>query len=453
MLRNVYASHLRDCLLFVLSVGTLSVLSGCTGVVFQDGRHGKYQNAQGERRLQTLGGSRVSAEESVADRQGEKKPKSIQDALDAPSAFLPYYEQLNDAEKQVYALIYDAYLSHRTSVEYPFVLPNLPPVVWAVMNDHPDLFWMRQDHKSTVTEWEDGSVSTLVELRYFEFDKPVDVVQKEIEREVARWFPNINKYKTDFEKEKYIHDQIILNTTYDREPDYRQSIYSVFINKKAVCEGYARAMQYAMLRYGLRARYIPGEKGKEGHSWTQVIIDGKCYNVDVTDDVLKPSVDKNIREKMPAYFKFNLTDAELRQLGYVRDSDLGKDIALSVCGTEEFSFEETFGPEALQEVYSKYMDIPPHHVVRTREQHDAVMREAGLNAKQAHYRVHEIVTGKALMREIYNLDAAKNKRGYVDEVWQTRFDNYRHHRSSVSYVDVTKVSFLAFSDEYYDNGK
>jgi hypothetical protein len=421
-------------------------MTACSGVSFQDNRHSKYQNARRNPRLEPIAhkGAEAESPSTAPGNMAQTAPAHDE------NAFLPYYDQLDDAEKHVYNLVYDAYMTGETTVEFPFTIDETSRPVWSVMNDHPEIFWMRQDHQSVVTDFGNGTYKTTLKLRYEDFGRPIADIQDEIEDVIHAWFPNIHHYQTPYEIEKYIHDQIIIHTDYTDHANYRHSIYSVFIDKKALCEGYARAFQYILLRSGIDAVYIPGTNKGEGHSWVQVYIDGACYNVDVTDDVLKPDSARGNKSKMPAYFKFNLTDEEIRQIGYLRDSDADpKEVKLPVCNSKPFSFENTFGNYALQEVYGQYLHLPRHHVVGTREQHNEIMLEAGKSANSAQYRVFEIVTSPSLMRELYNLDSKANAKGYYDALWKTKFNQYEHHRSAVSYTEVTKTSSLAYFDEFY----
>lgn len=67
-----------------------------------------------------------------------------------------------------------------------------------------------------------------------------------------------------------------------------RSLEGVLIHGRAVCAGYALALEQCLKYVGIDAKYISGmaEVGEEsgGHAWNQVCIDGKWYNADLTWD-------------------------------------------------------------------------------------------------------------------------------------------------------------------------
>ena len=92
------------------------------------------------------------------------------------------------------------------------------------------------------------------------------------------------------------YDTIALNkedvegTLEANEIDRIRSICGVFIDGKAVCAGYAKAMQFLLQKCGIEAAYAAGEICKEngtfggGHAWNIVKIDGDYYYLDTTWD-------------------------------------------------------------------------------------------------------------------------------------------------------------------------
>ena len=64
----------------------------------------------------------------------------------------------------------------------------------------------------------------------------------------------------------------------------------MFLDGKAVCEGYARAMQYLLQKCGIECAetvgYIRKESGEKGepHAWNILKIDGDYYHLDTTWD-------------------------------------------------------------------------------------------------------------------------------------------------------------------------
>ena len=122
------------------------------------------------------------------------------------------------------------------------------------------------------------------------------------------------KYSTDYEREKAVHDWIVLNAEYDYDKycngtleswDYRP--YGIFIMKTGVCQAYAEAFELCMLMMDIDCRVVTGKGNGGGHAWNAVKLDGEWYQVDVTWDDPVPD------EKGRVYYSyFNITDAMMK---------------------------------------------------------------------------------------------------------------------------------------------
>jgi len=100
----------------------------------------------------------------------------------------------------------------------------------------------------------------------------------------------------DFEKIKAIHDWMVNYAEYDKDNYYAgtvpQSDYTAegfFENRKAVCDGYAKAFLIMATRAGFEAIRVegtasPAPGSNDSHAWNQVKANGKWYNIDVTWD-------------------------------------------------------------------------------------------------------------------------------------------------------------------------
>lgn len=91
------------------------------------------------------------------------------------------------------------------------------------------------------------------------------------------------------------------------------SEYGVFVNKTAVCEGYARAFDLCMRLLGIQDIIVTGtaDNGQTSgsHAWNAVCLDGNWYQVDVTWDDPITSDGSDV----VSYSYFNVTDSVMRK--------------------------------------------------------------------------------------------------------------------------------------------
>ncbi len=96
---------------------------------------------------------------------------------------------------------------------------------------------------------------------------------------------------TDWDKVKYFHDYIILNTTYDLNAPNPYSIYGALIEGRAVCEGYAKSFSYLASKVGIETILVTGYAGTEKHMWNMVKLGNNWYHIDLTWDDPVTSLD------------------------------------------------------------------------------------------------------------------------------------------------------------------
>lgn len=92
---------------------------------------------------------------------------------------------------------------------------------------------------------------------------------------------------TELEKEIAVVTYLINNCTYDYDafnsgrldPDNHSEV-GVFLNNRAVCQGYSEACQHLLTSVGIESYIVTSSK--LNHQWNIVKIDGKYYQLDVT---------------------------------------------------------------------------------------------------------------------------------------------------------------------------
>ncbi len=230
--------------------------------------------------------------------------------------FYPYYHMLNDNEKELYRQIYaNAYaMRERFKPCVSVYSVNVGRVVEAVYNDNPILFWVETSYGCKY-----GADGTVVEisLQYNETVKKADQSKDKFFERAEEILSVARTLKTDYDKEKYVHDKLVSKVTYAAEAPMNQTAYSALVNGQTVCAGYARAFQYLMQQLGIPCYYCRGYSG-ENHAWNIIRLYGEYYNVDVTWDDTVPST----------YDYFNKNDADFAQTHIRRSSS----VKLPACG-------------------------------------------------------------------------------------------------------------------------
>lgn len=103
---------------------------------------------------------------------------------------------------------------------------------------------------------------------------------------------------SDYEKVVYFHDYLISHTVYGfLDADMEEESYTAFgalTQGKAVCNGYAEAMELLLLCSNVESYMVVGSADGESHAWNIVKIDGEWYHVDATWDDPLPDMQEKI---------------------------------------------------------------------------------------------------------------------------------------------------------------
>lgn len=152
-----------------------------------------------------------------------------------------------------------------------------------VLDDHPELFYVEG---YSYTKYTRGNKTVAIEFTgtYNQDEDTVYTRKQEIEAAVTEVLKGVGQLEEDYEKIKYVYEFLIENTDYNLESEDNQNIYSVFVNRSSVCQGYAKAFQYLMYRLDVECALVQGKVTRtgEGHAWNLVRSAGAYYYVDAT---------------------------------------------------------------------------------------------------------------------------------------------------------------------------
>lgn len=239
------------------------------------------------------------------------------------------YGLLSDAEKQLYDRVVDAMSGHEPKVAdtagFGIGKDRFAAIMSYISYDHPEIFWFANYKYSYSLE---TSVVNDIDLLYNMTKEEAAKRQEQIDLSIGAFLSCVTDEMSDFEVVLKIYENIIKLIDYDtiglerqkREraksdeedlrPDDLRSIYGVFVNKKAVCAGYARATQYLLNMLGIECAYYSNGE----HAWNIVRLEGDYYHLDTTwGDSSNTKPDKNVSDDI-SYDCFCITTEELSRL-------------------------------------------------------------------------------------------------------------------------------------------
>ncbi|MFL0249104.1 transglutaminase domain-containing protein [Clostridium neuense] len=154
----------------------------------------------------------------------------------------------------------------------------------------------------------DGDFNISLKYTYVESKDQVDYVETQVKQILSQI---IKPGMSDLQKEKAIHDYIVLNVAYDESaPDVNltYSDYNAITKHVAVCEGYALLAYRMLTDSNIEARIVVSDNSENevGHAWNMVKINGNWYHLDCTFDDPVPDVKGRVE-----YDYFNKTDSEI----------------------------------------------------------------------------------------------------------------------------------------------
>lgn len=192
------------------------------------------------------------------------------------------YHTLDESGRRLYLELLDILTERQENITISTTnIEQLNHVFTCVMHDHPELFFV-DGYQYTKYTVGDRITSISFFGTYSMTEEEIAHSQKEIDKYVDVCFKGMPQTEDEYSKVKYLYEYLIHQTEYDREAPNNQNICSVFIGKRSVCQGYAKALQYLMQKAGMVSTLVTGYTQQEGHAWNLVRINGAYYYVDTT---------------------------------------------------------------------------------------------------------------------------------------------------------------------------
>ena len=193
------------------------------------------------------------------------------------------YGTLSQEERRIYRVIYTTMFDFGEKVPLPSLDADMIDKAFTcVLTDNPELFYVKG--YNLIRYERGGRVEKMAISGLYTMTGDDSVVHQErAEAYVNTCLAGMPQTDDDYEKIKYLYEYIIKSTEYDLDAENGQNYLSVFENGRSVCQGYATAMQYLMIRSGLFCTLVRGiTNSGENHAWNLVKSNGDYYYVDVT---------------------------------------------------------------------------------------------------------------------------------------------------------------------------
>ena len=197
-----------------------------------------------------------------------------------------YYSKMNKVQQAAYHAIRQGLLEISDSIQIPGMeAEELYNVFFRLRLDHPEIFW------ATGYKYKYYSDSpNFIFIPEYLFDKnKIKEHQKALKSRVEKLIRPV-KDKSEWEKEKYVHDFICENVHYDKlKKPYSHEIIGPLGQGVGVCEGIAKSVKVLCDALGIWCMIaVCGNNPEKGikyrHTWNIVKIGGKYYHLDVTFD-------------------------------------------------------------------------------------------------------------------------------------------------------------------------
>lgn len=236
---------------------------------------------------------------------------------------------------------------------------DIDRIFQCVLNDHPELFYVEG---YSYVKYRRGDKVTAIEFSgTYSMDRETALSRRqEIEKAAEEILAGISPEASEYDKVKYVYDTIITATDYELQAQDNQNIYSVLVNHRSVCQGYAKTAQYLLNRLGVECTLVLGTVGDgEGHAWNLVKVDGSYYYMDTTwgdASYQLGEAGEAAGVGMPAisYDYLNITTEEL-----LRTHTIGGDVPMPVCTAKEANYyvrEEALFESVDSELLRRFFD-------------------------------------------------------------------------------------------------
>lgn len=194
-----------------------------------------------------------------------------------------YFDHLDSSYNEIYRELYSRLSNREDSGDlYAQVsADDFWKAYFAVLADHPELFWVGSSAQTVVSNLTGKVVSYQIESTVPEDQR--DEMKQQLDAAADACIAQTDETWSDYGRIKSVYEYLINQVEYDVNAPSSQCAQSALLYHKSVCAGYAKAFQYILHRMGYFCTYVTGKiKNGGDHAWNIVRIGDQYYHVDVT---------------------------------------------------------------------------------------------------------------------------------------------------------------------------
>ena len=299
----------RNRWLSVICAVAVLALSGCTFSnegMFANPAQDSSRNSSDSKSEQS---SREESSEPVITDDSERLAFSMKNTLNAEQRKL-----------------YNRFVSGIESYETEFHFENveqddLKKVYFAVLDDHPEYFWLGKSYVYRSSTLGDHTSVTISPDLMSDDPEELRTLAKKMKAATDQIVQDAKAQGSLYEQVTYVHDYLVDNTDYDTDAVEQigdasregvlnaSTAYGCLLEHRAICSGYAAAFQLLCTELGAECYRVSGTRlEQEGaHQWNFLQLDDEYYYTDVTwDDPVRAD-----GVKVRTYEYFMISDDDL----------------------------------------------------------------------------------------------------------------------------------------------
>lgn len=205
----------------------------------------------------------------------------IQEVTTQPS--VSSNSQIASTEAELVDAFYNAFSSWQTEfdIDYKGNTENIEQTIEKAANvalARDDYILGHTDERNITFSYNKLSAKIHVKQSYLTNAEQEQLVDEQVKTIISGW-----QRLSDFAKVRAVNDYIVRHTVYTKQSTTSEySAYSVLVEGKGVCQGYALLALKMLRELNVETKYIVGYVGDVGHAWNLVELDGQWYHLDAT---------------------------------------------------------------------------------------------------------------------------------------------------------------------------